>query len=141
MTIEEFARKLRAREVTALDITNTCLRRIDELQPSLNAFIRVMADEARRDAQTADLELASGRDRGPLHGVPVAVKDIFCTEGIPTTAGSRILEGYRPPYTATAVRKLHEAGDFVITECTFVSRSPVRAAPGAGVRSASSARA
>ncbi len=62
MTIEEFGRKLRAREVTALKLTEACLRRIDELRPRLNAFIRVMADEARRDAANADRELAAGRD-------------------------------------------------------------------------------
>jgi len=114
MTIEEFARKLRAREVTALDITNTCLRRIDELQPSLNAFIRVMADEARRDAQTADLELASGRDRGPLHGVPVAVKDIIDVSGIPTTAASRVREGHVARSDAPVIARLRERGAVII---------------------------
>src|SRR4030095_2206176 len=93
ITIEEFARRLRAGEVTALEITNACLGRIDELQPSLNAFIRVMADEAMRDAETADRELAAGRDRGPLHGVPIAVKDIIDARGIPTTAAPRVATG------------------------------------------------
>jgi len=114
MTIEEFARKLRAREVTALEITNLCLQRIDELQPSLNAFIRVMADEARREAEAADRELASGRDRGPLHGVPIALKDIIDVRGVPTTAASRVREGHSAAADAPVVTRLREAGAVII---------------------------
>jgi len=114
MTIDEFARKLRAREVTALEITNTCLRRIEELQPSLNAFIRVMADEARRDADTADRDLASDRDRGPLHGVPIAVKDIIDVSGMPTTAASRVREGHVAAADAPVIRRLRDAGAVII---------------------------
>lgn len=110
MTIHEFARKLRAREVSALEFTNACLRRIDELQPSLNAFIRVMADEARRDAEAADRELAGGRDRGPLHGVPVAVKDIIDIAGVPTTAASRLREGHIARADAPVIARLREGG-------------------------------
>src|SRR5262245_60758190 len=114
MTIEEFARKLRAREVTALEITNACLRRIDELQPSLNAFIRVMTEEARRDAETADRELAAGRDRGPLHGVPIAIKDIIDIKGVPTTAASRVREGHVATADAPVITRLREAGTVII---------------------------
>jgi aspartyl-tRNA(Asn)/glutamyl-tRNA(Gln) amidotransferase subunit A len=106
ITIEEFARRLRAGEVTALEITNACLRRIDELQPSLNAFIRVMADEARWHAETADRELAAGRDRGPLHGVPIAIKDIIDVKGIPTTAASRVREGHVASSDAPVIARL-----------------------------------
>ena len=77
MTIEEFGRKLRAREVSAVEMTDECLRRIESDKPRLNAFILVMADEARRQAREADRELAAGTDRGPLHGVPISVKDLF----------------------------------------------------------------
>src|SRR4030095_15975214 len=114
MTIEEFARSLRAGEVTTLETTNACLRRIDELQPSLNAFIRVMADEARRDAETADRDLAAGRDRGPLHGVPIAVKDIIDVEGIPTTAASRVREGHVARSDAPVIARLRDAGGVII---------------------------
>jgi aspartyl-tRNA(Asn)/glutamyl-tRNA(Gln) amidotransferase subunit A len=110
MTIDEFARKLRAHEITALEFTNACLRRIDELQPSLNAFIRVMADEARRDAEAADRELARGRDRGPLQGVPIAVKDIIDIAGVPTTAASRLREGHSARADAPIIAHLREAG-------------------------------
>ena len=77
MTIEEFGRRLRAREMSALDATDACLARIDADNPRLNAFILVMADEARRQAREADRELAAGRDRGPLHGVPISIKDLI----------------------------------------------------------------
>jgi len=114
MTIDEFGRKLRTRELTALEITNTCLRRIDELQPSLNAFIRVMTDEAKRDAETADRELASGRDRGPLHGVPIAAKDIIDVKGVPTTAASRVREGHVAAADARVIARLRDAGAVII---------------------------
>ena len=110
MTIDEFARKLRAHEITALEFTNACLHRIEELQPSLNAFIRVMADDARRDAEAADRELAAGRDRGPLQGVPIAVKDIIDIAGVPTTAASRLREGHIARIDAPVIARLREAG-------------------------------
>jgi len=114
MTIDEFARKLRARELTAREITNICLQRIGEFQPSLNAFIRVMADEARRDAEAADRELASGRDRGPLHGVPIALKDIIDVKGVPTTAASRVREGQVATADAPVITRLRDAGAVII---------------------------
>jgi aspartyl-tRNA(Asn)/glutamyl-tRNA(Gln) amidotransferase subunit A len=114
MTIEEFARRFRAREVTAVEITTSCLQRIDQLQPSLNAFIRVMADEAKRDAETADRELASGRDRGPLQGVPIAVKDIIDVRGIPTTAASRVREGHIAAADAPVIMRLRDAGAVIV---------------------------
>ena len=77
MTIDEFGRQLRAREISAAEATDECLRRIDADNARLNAFILVMADEARRQAREADRELAAGRDRGPLHGVPISIKDLI----------------------------------------------------------------
>ncbi len=114
MTIEEFGKRLRAREVTALDVTETCLQRIDELQPRLNPFIRVMADEARRDAAAADRELAAGRDRGPLHGVPIAIKDLIDINGVPTTAASRVREGHVAAADAPVITHLRNAGAILI---------------------------
>src|SRR5207244_11471643 len=110
MTIEAFARKLRAREVTAEQTTEECLRRIDVDNPRLNAFILVMADEARRQARDADRELAAGHDRGPLHGVPVSVKDGIDVRGTPTTAASRVREGHVAARDAPAVARLRNAG-------------------------------
>ena len=114
MTIDEFARRLRARETTARDITEQCLQRIAELQPRLNAFIRVMAEEARRDADAADRELSAGRDRGPLHAVPIAVKDLIDIKGTPTTAASRVREGHVAAADAPVIARLREAGAVMI---------------------------
>ncbi|PYR66419.1 MAG: hypothetical protein DMF88_16395 [Acidobacteria bacterium] len=114
MTIEEFARKLRGREITACEFTEECLRRITELQPRLNAFITVMAEEARRDAEVADGELAAGRDRGPLHGVPIAVKDLIDITGVATTAASRVREGHIASADAPVITQLRHAGAVLI---------------------------
>src|SRR3954466_12489249 len=87
--------------------------RIRSGELSAEEYFEAYRDRAAGDSLNAFLwtaEEAEGDTDGPLGGIPVAVKDIFCTEGIPTTAGSRILEGYRPPYTATAVRRLRQAG-------------------------------
>src|SRR5258708_3528953 len=94
MTITEFGRRLRAREVTAEQVTEDCLRRIDADNPRLNAFITIMADEARRQARDLDRELAAGRDRGPLHGAPISIKDLLDVRGAPTTAASHVRDGH-----------------------------------------------
>jgi aspartyl-tRNA(Asn)/glutamyl-tRNA(Gln) amidotransferase subunit A len=110
MTIEEFGRRLRAREITSAAITEACLDRIQTENPRLNAFIRVMADEARQRARQADEELAAGHDRGPLHGVPLSIKDLFDIRGVPTTAASRVRDGHVADRDATAIGHLAQAG-------------------------------
>ena len=110
MTIQEFARRLRAREITAEQATDTCLRRIEADNPRLNAFILVMADQARRQAREADRELAAGHDRGPLHGVPISIKDLIDVRGTPTTAASRVREGHLATRDAAVIARLRAAG-------------------------------
>ena len=105
-------------EVLELTVAQA-LERMDAGELSSDEYFDAYADAAGADDLDAFLWRAEpgsrdGGAEGPLHGAPIAVKDIFCTEGIETTAGSRILEGYRPPYTATAVRKLKEAGARVL---------------------------
>jgi aspartyl-tRNA(Asn)/glutamyl-tRNA(Gln) amidotransferase subunit A len=95
--------QLRSRELSWRELFDAYRERIERIDPELGAYLWVAPD-------APDGEF----DDTPLHGLPVAVKDIFCTEGVPTTAGSRILEGYVPPYTATAVRKLREAGSTML---------------------------
>src|SRR6185436_8379753 len=107
---ESFGRKLRAGEVTAQAITEQCLHRIETDNPRLNAFIRVMADEAREQAAAADRELAAGLDRGPLHGVPISIKDLLDVRGVPTTAASRVRDGHIAERDAPAVAHLRQAG-------------------------------
>src|SRR5437773_1427967 len=110
LTIEEFGRRLRAREITAEQIIEECLRRIDVDNPRLNAFILVMADQARRQAREADRELSAGRDRGALHGVPISIKDLLDVRGTPTTAASRVREAHEAERDATAIAQLRQAG-------------------------------
>ena len=109
-TIAEVARALRAREVTAEAITARCLQQIADRNPTINAFIAVLADRALAQAREADRELAAGRDRGPLHGVPISLKDILDVEGTPTTAASRVRQGHVARGDATVVARLREAG-------------------------------
>ena len=110
LTVESFGRKLRAGEVTAQAITEQCLHRIETDNSRLNAFIRVMADEAREQAAAADRELAAGIDRGPLHGVPISIKDLLDIRGVPTTAASRVRDGHIAERDAPAVAHLRQAG-------------------------------
>src|SRR6059036_806309 len=110
LTIEEFGRRLRAREITAEQIIEECLRRIDVDNPRLNAFILVMADQARRQAREADRELSAGRDRGALHGVPISIKDLLDIRGLPTTAASRVRDGHVADRDAPAIAHLRLAG-------------------------------
>jgi aspartyl-tRNA(Asn)/glutamyl-tRNA(Gln) amidotransferase subunit A len=98
----------------ARDVVEERLAAIDDRNGELNAFLTVMADEARAAADDVDRVVAGGGDPGPLAGVPVALKDNMCTRGVPTTCASRILEGWRPPYDATVVTRLRAAGAVVI---------------------------
>jgi aspartyl-tRNA(Asn)/glutamyl-tRNA(Gln) amidotransferase subunit A len=110
MTIEQFGRRLRARELTATRVTEECLRRIEADNPRLNAFIAVTADAALRQAREADQDLAAGTDRGPLHGVPVSIKDLLDVRGMPTTAASRVREGHVAEHDAPTIAHLRQAG-------------------------------
>lgn len=110
MTIEAAAARLRAREVSAVELAQESLQRIREHQPRLNAFITISDDLAIEQARTADEELARGIDRGPLHGIPYALKDNFATRGILTTCGSKILANRIPDVDSAVYRKLKDAG-------------------------------
>jgi aspartyl-tRNA(Asn)/glutamyl-tRNA(Gln) amidotransferase subunit A len=110
VTIPETGRKLRAREVSSVELTQESLRRIRDLQPRLNAFITITEDLALEQARRADDELSRHIDRGPLHGIPYALKDNFDTAGIPTTCGSRIFADRRPDRNADIYTKIAVAG-------------------------------
>jgi len=113
-TAVEIARAVRSRERSAREVVDDYLAVIDAREPELHAFNLVLADDARATADRIDAALLAGDDPGPFAGVPVAVKDNMCTRGIPTTCGSRILDGWCPPYTATVVDRLGAAGAVVI---------------------------
>jgi aspartyl-tRNA(Asn)/glutamyl-tRNA(Gln) amidotransferase subunit A len=113
-SIAELSRRIRERTVSPVDVVETCLTRIETLNPTLNAFITVMADDARGEARAAEAEIKDGKWRGPLHGLPVAAKDFFDTAGVRTTAGSEHFKDRVPDTDADVVRRLRQAGAIVI---------------------------
>jgi aspartyl-tRNA(Asn)/glutamyl-tRNA(Gln) amidotransferase subunit A len=110
----DIAAAVRGGERPAADVVDEHLAAINARDEEIHAFNLVLAEEARHAAVAIDRRVAAGEDPGPLAGVPVALKDNICTEGIPTTCSSRILDGWRPPYDATVVERLAEAGGIVI---------------------------
>jgi len=110
LTITELGEAFRARRLSPVEVTEHCLARIARLDPALHAFITVTGDLALEQARAAAAELARGHDRGPLHGVPIALKDLIDTAGIRTTAGSALFEDRVPTEDAEVVRRLQDAG-------------------------------
>jgi len=110
LTLLELSRKLAAREASSVEAVRGSLARIERLDARVKAFLLVDEVGALAAANASDARRKAGAPLGPLDGVPVALKDLFCTAGLATTAGSRILEGFVPPFDATAVRLLREAG-------------------------------
>ncbi len=110
MTIGEAARAMRARQVSSTELTRAAIQQIGRLNPKLNAFITLTAESALERARQADSELAGGSDRGPLHGIPIAHKDLFLTRGVRTTSGSKIYEDFVPDHDAAVLEKLDAAG-------------------------------
>jgi aspartyl-tRNA(Asn)/glutamyl-tRNA(Gln) amidotransferase subunit A len=109
-TIAELARALKGRETTAEAVLDRCLQRITERNPTLNAFITVFEQEARAQARDADREIAAGRYRGPMHGVPISIKDLFDVRGSATTAASRVRRNHVARDDAPSVARLRDAG-------------------------------
>jgi aspartyl-tRNA(Asn)/glutamyl-tRNA(Gln) amidotransferase subunit A len=113
-TISDLSTRVAAREVSPREVVDACLARIERLDGRLNSYITVLADRARAEAARAEDEIARGHYRGPLHGMPIAVKDLFQTSGVPTTCGSRIFARWTPEQDATVVRRLREAGAILL---------------------------
>src|ERR1700677_5153834 len=114
MTIAEAAQALRSRRVSSVELTRQCLDQIEKLNPVLNAFITVTGDSALACAQELDRELARGVDRGPLHGIPIAHKDLMWTKGVRTTSGSKIFADFVPDRDAPVVQRLADAGAVMV---------------------------
>src|SRR5688572_28218939 len=114
LSIAEASDLLRRKEISPVDLTNACLARIEQLNPKLNAFITVMHDSAQAQAREAEAEIRLGRWRGPLHGVPVGLKDLIDTAGIRTTCGSALFAERVPTEAAEVVRRLKSAGAVLV---------------------------
>jgi aspartyl-tRNA(Asn)/glutamyl-tRNA(Gln) amidotransferase subunit A len=109
-SIRELHQQLVSKERSAVEITQTALDRLQSLEPQLRSFLCVTPQAALQQAQVVDAQIAAGETIGWLAGIPIALKDNMCTRGIPTTCGSRILEGFIPPYESTVTGKLQAAG-------------------------------
>ena len=114
MNFAEASQALRRKKASCLELTEQCLAVIARLNPDLNAFITVTAESARDRARLLDAELAAGHDRGPLHGIPIAHKDLLDTRGVRTTSGSKLFLNYVPETNAAVVQLLEDAGTIML---------------------------
>jgi amidase len=134
LSLDEVARRLKARKVSSVEATQAILDRIGKLDPRLKAYATVTPERALADAKARDAETAAGKSRGPLHGVPIAVKDLCNTEGVPTAAGMAIHRTNVPSKDATVVARLKQAGAVILgklqmTEGAFGAHHPSIPAP------------
>jgi aspartyl-tRNA(Asn)/glutamyl-tRNA(Gln) amidotransferase subunit A len=114
MTAAELSAALAKTEVSATEVTQAHLDRIAAVDDRVHAFLHIAADSALAQAAAVDKRRKTGEQLAPLAGVPVAVKDVFTTIGLPTTCGSRILDGWHPPYDATITQRLKQAGAIIL---------------------------
>jgi aspartyl-tRNA(Asn)/glutamyl-tRNA(Gln) amidotransferase subunit A len=114
LTLRQAADGLAARTFSSVELLDSTLARLDQTEPAVHAYVTLMTDSARHAATAADDELRRGTWRGPLHGIPVGVKDLLYTEGFPTQAGSRVLEGFVPDHDATVVARLKAGGAVIV---------------------------
>lgn len=114
LSLTDTADLIRTRRLSAVEVTEAMLSRIDERNPALNAFVTITPERAIEQAKQADAEIARGRYRGPLHGIPIVHKDIVYTRGIRTTASSKLLENFVPDTDATVATRLAEAGTVLL---------------------------
>jgi aspartyl-tRNA(Asn)/glutamyl-tRNA(Gln) amidotransferase subunit A len=114
LTLGAAARQIAERKLTPLELTEAYLQRIERLNPRINAFVTVTAERALADARRASDEIGRGGPRGPLHGIPIGLKDLFDTEGIRTTAGGKFFADHVPKSDSTAARRLRAAGSVLL---------------------------
>ncbi len=110
LSITDLAPRIKKKEISPVELTKLFLERIERLNPVLNAYVALTSDQALADARRAEKEIMRGKYRGPLHGMPISIKDNLATKGVRTTAGSKILAEWKPDFDATVVAKLREAG-------------------------------
>ncbi len=116
---EEIARRVRSGRLSAVEVFDACLERVRAVEPKISAYLNVLAEAGRRQAAAVDRRRADGEELGPLAGVPVAIKDNISLRGQPLTCGSRILDGYVAPYSATALERLSAADAVLLGKCNL----------------------
>ena len=114
LTIAEAARLIERKELSPVELLDSRLARIEKFDGKLHSFIRVTADDARAAARAAEAEIAAGRYKGPLHGIPIGLKDIYETAGVPTTGHSKVMQDHVPKADAFSVGKLRAAGAIIV---------------------------
>jgi len=114
LSISSLAPQIARKEISPVDLVKACLERIERHNEKIKAFITVCAGQALKTARSAEVEIGAGRYRGPLHGIPISLKDLIATEGIRTTAGSKILAGWIPQADATIVKRFKDAGAIIL---------------------------
>src|SRR3989442_3540564 len=129
LTMAAAAEQIRTRRLSPVDLVRSCLQRIDQLERGLQAWVTIDRERALAAAHRCEEEIHRGQYRGPLHGIPIGIKDIFYTAGLKTTVGSPIYADFVPDYDATAVRRLKEAGAIILgkaqtTEFAALAPSP-----------------
>ena len=113
-SLTEVGRRIRSRDLSPVDLTQLMLDRIAKFDPRLKSYATVMSEQALADARAALQEIGAGRYRGPLHGVPVAIKDLCYTKGVRTMGGTAVLKNFVPTFDGTVVTKLRAAGAVVL---------------------------
>ena len=114
MSLREVARRIQSRDLSPVDLTRLMLNRIEEVDPRIKSYATMMTDQALADAHGALQEIEAGRYRGPLHGVPIGIKDLCYTKGVRTMGGTAVLKDFVPTFDGTVVSKLRSAGAVVL---------------------------
>lgn len=113
-TISTLSELMGKKEVSPVEVVEAALNRVEEIDGRTKAFVTLCEKEARQAAQQAEKDIAAGNHKGPLHGIPLGIKDIYYTEGVPTTGSSKVFKDFIPDYDATTVKKLKEAGAIIL---------------------------